>query len=232
MEVWVSEFLHRNERFKLDYEALPSPWTEKGRRAWDRFFACYGIHSVRFDPRSNRPEVTIPPVHSLRLVGSADSHRDKVVQLQVFGGDSPGSEPGFRDWLLVEPDTTPARIFRGLMGEVRAKELSKASNLLLLSIDLSRPRKDINTHIKELLKVQKPTDKARARADVWRPGLMVFDLRHSNDPGKRPSFGEVALAMTHADQRLKKDDSLGYRGARALYYISKNMIEGGYKKFL
>lgn len=239
LQTWIREFLSRNQEFMADYKkftAKPSALlTGEPVNVSSPIYKKYKVLPPYVTPDNRdqlqndaKPNIYIRRnVRSMRLFEHYNAYRtfkeqndlDNVTDPEVFD-TTIGTIP-------VPSSKSAVTILGGLLDEPPEDTTYPCGDTLLLSVNLTSSRKNIEEGIKKILDIHKERKEGNFRPDKWKFYLIVFDLKKAYE---NVTWDEIAGTLydafpDHGHILDAKNVENYYKGALAL-------INGEYKKYL
>lgn len=246
LEVWIAEFLRRNKEFREDCdEARKYPpsalWLgEKLKK--------YGVlvQSWQLESPGALPEVEIeilPPVRGVRIEKSGAGNSQLINHLNRLDKVSP-SEAGYLIGIANQDASAHDLLnhlldyqlptFQSLTDPAAQQHVSTpwAEDILLLAVDLRRPREEIDEWVNKFVSFHHIKGKPHALPKRWIEYMMIYDLVEIHGMSTDQT-GDI-MTKIFPERKQKKGDPFyeNFLNVSKSLETGRKLINGRYKKYI
>lgn len=201
---WISEILSRNEGFRADHEKLLQLNDHKEiKKHKDALYEKYKVHVPALPALSRKIRISFPPTVSVgRITNRQDLSPEEINSVEC----------------------TPEEIISGKISVTPCLY----PDTLLLTINLNRPREEIDREVQKAIHSYKKRKAGNLRLDKWKYHLIAFDLDEAGY-----TQNEIGEALQGAYARDDDRDCFSPETIKKYVREGKNLVDNlGYLKYL
>lgn len=201
---WIAEILSRNNTFRADHGALIQLKEQKEIAKFQKeLFVKYKVHVPALPALPSKIRIAIPPTIS---VGRITDRQDLTAEEKEYLG------------------CTPDEI---TFGNIKI-DLTLYTDTLLVTINLNRPKEEIQREIDKAIHTHKKRKAGNLRLDKWKYHLIAFDL---NNAGY--TYNDIGNALQKAFTKEDDRDCFSPETIRKYVREGKNLVDKiGYIKYI